>query len=148
MSKHPPADRDAHRSFCVIEGWEERPSARGRRGQDHVKYELRLDDGRVLLTRISHPVDRSTYSRSMWTHILRDQLDVTEDEFWACVNDRAVPSRGRQPQPGPSLPAWLVRSLLDAGLPAEEIAAMDEARAKERIARIWSKGADGGPTPS
>lgn len=141
MSKHPPGDRDAHRTFCVTEGWEERPSARGRRGQDHVKFELRLSDGRVLLTRISHPVDRSTYSRSMWTHILRDQLDVTDDEFWACVNEGTVPARGAPEQSTErSLPAWLVRHLLDAGVPVEEIAGMDEAQARERIARIWTQG--------
>lgn len=138
MSRHPPGDRDNHRAFCEVEGWQVRPSARGRAGQDHVKYELRLDDGCVLLTRISHPVDRTTYGRSMWTHILRDQLDVTEDEFWACVRDQVLPGRSRPTEDMPSLPLWLVTHLLEAGVPQDEVAALDEAQARRRIAQIWS----------
>ncbi|BCB87816.1 hypothetical protein [Phytohabitans suffuscus] len=49
----------------------------------HVTYELTLSDGRVLRTRVSHPVDRTTYGPSIWSHILRDQLDVTNAVFWA-----------------------------------------------------------------
>jgi hypothetical protein len=39
----------------------------GRTGTHHVTYELDLIDGGVLRTRISHPVDRSSYGRSMWS---------------------------------------------------------------------------------
>lgn len=103
-----------------------------------MKLELRLSDGRVLLTRISHPVDRTVYGRSMWAHVLRDQLDVTEAEFWACVRDRALPERSRPVEEPPSLPLWLVTHLLEAGVPQAEITLMDEEQAKQRIARIWS----------
>ena len=40
-----------------------------------MNYELTLPDGRVLLTRISHPVNRETYGPSIWSHILREQLE-------------------------------------------------------------------------
>ncbi|KGM13646.1 hypothetical protein [Cellulomonas bogoriensis] len=141
MSQHPPGDRHTHRVFCETEGWEVRTSARGRRGQDHVTFELSLPDGRVLLTRVSHPVDRTTYGRSISSHILRDQLDVTEDEFWACVQDGTLPARSREETPDRSLPAWLVQHLLDAGITAEAISAMDEHDAKATLGRIWSGGA-------
>lgn len=59
-----------------------------------MTYELTLHDGRVLRTRISHPVDRTVYGAAMWAHILRDQLDVEEAEFWACVLDGTLPDRG------------------------------------------------------
>lgn len=42
-------------------------------------------DGRVLRTRVSHPVDRTDYGKSLWSHILRDQLEVSEAQFWECV---------------------------------------------------------------
>ena len=29
----------------------------------------------------------------MWAHILRDQLDVAADGFWACVRDGVAPDR-------------------------------------------------------
>lgn len=110
-------------------------------------YELALLDGRVLLTRISHPVNRTTYSRSMWAHILRDQLDVTDDAFWACVDDGVVPARGT-PDRGDerSLPLWLVAQLTDAGVPMAELATMSEAQAKSRLAAIWGA-PDSGSSP-
>lgn len=63
-------------------------------GTPHVTYELTLHDGRILRTRISHPVDRTTYGAGMWSHILRDQLDVSEGEFRDCVLEGRVPARG------------------------------------------------------
>jgi hypothetical protein len=69
-------------------------AARGRTGTHYVTYELGLPDGRILRTRISHPVDRNAYGSSLWSHILRDQLGVSEEEFWACVRDGIKPDRG------------------------------------------------------
>lgn len=68
----------------------------GRRGKsnDHVRYELALGDGRILRTKISHPIGkRDTYGIDLWKRILRDQLCVTEEQFWACVNGGIRPER-------------------------------------------------------
>ena len=46
----------------------------------HRTYELSLWDTRVLRARESKPVDKTTYQPSMWSHILRQQLEVTADE--------------------------------------------------------------------
>lgn len=54
-------------------------------------YELQLDDGSILRTRISRPVDRTTHTQNMWSHILRDQLGVSGGEFWARVRDSVLP---------------------------------------------------------
>ena len=77
--------RQDHERFCATEGW---TLVRD------VTYELGLPDGGVLRTRISHPPDRSAYGPSLWSHVLRDQLDVSEQEFWACVRDGTRPARG------------------------------------------------------
>ncbi|WP_250446988.1 cytotoxic translational repressor of toxin-antitoxin stability system [Actinotalea sp. C106] len=105
-------------------------------------YELRLDDGRVLLTRVSHPVDRTTYGRSMWSHILRDQLEVTEGEFGACARDHVLPERSRPVEESPALPVWLAQHLLDAGIPKDELVGMDEPQARKRLGEIWSTEGD------
>lgn len=135
---YPPADRQHHRAFCEREGWEVRVSSRGKSGQDHVKYELRLADGSVLRARISHSVDRTSYAPSMWAHILRDQLAVDADAFWACVRDGVVPQRSRPDVVKPSLPVGLVRQLLNAGVRESEIATMTVDEATTRMATIWS----------
>ena len=54
----PQSTRQDHEKFCGAEGWGLVRDARGRTGTHHVTYELGLPDGRVLRTRISHPVDR------------------------------------------------------------------------------------------
>src|SRR4051794_37351203 len=82
----PQPTRDHHDRFCRIEGWRQVRNARGGTGTHHVTYELDLPDGRILRTRISHPVDRSTYGPAIWNHVLRDQLQVDEATFWACVH--------------------------------------------------------------
>lgn len=133
MTIYPPGDRNAHQKFCEIENWAIRTSARGVRGTDHVRYELHLRDGRVLYTRISRPVDRTTYSSSMWSHILRDQLQVTEAEFWECIRSGKAPKRGRLDDIRPAIPLSIAYQLRRLGVEERDIAAMTR---DEAIARL------------
>jgi hypothetical protein len=138
----PQPTRQDHDKFCGIEGWIPARDARGRTGTHHVTYELHLPDGRVLLTRISHPPDRTTYGSGLWSHRLRDQLGVSEEEFWACVRDGIKPDRGVREAPPEALPADLVYLLITrVGLVEREIAAMTKAEAVERLNRYWAEGA-------
>jgi hypothetical protein len=134
----PAPTRADHQKFCEREGWTQVRTARGRTGTHHITFELTLPDGRVLRTRISHPPDRSTYGRALWGHILRDQLDVTEDVFWACVRDEVVPARAATTQPGSGIPAALVHQLLTHGVPESEVAGMTRADALRRLNELWS----------
>ncbi|GAA3370692.1 hypothetical protein GCM10020367_18320 [Streptomyces sannanensis] len=137
----PQPDRERHDRFCVVEAWKRVRDARGRTGTHHVTYELTLHDGRILRTRISHPVDRTVYGQAMWRHILRDQLDITEDEFWECVLDDRLPDRGAPPVPKESLPADLVHLLIHrVGLAEEEVAALTKEEAVARLQRYWTDG--------
>lgn len=141
MSWPQPTRRD-HEKFCDVEGWKPVRDARGRTGTHHVTYELSLPDGRILRTRISHPVDRSSYGPSLWSHILRDQLQVSEQEFWSCVRDGVTPDRGVPEPPAEALPADLAHLLINrVGLSDLEVAAMSKAEAVERLNRYWTDGA-------
>lgn len=144
MSRWPTPTRADHAKFCDTEGWRRVRDSRGRTGTHHVTYELDLDDGRTLRTRISHPPDRTDYGKSLWSHVLQDQLDVTGAEFWACVRDAKRPPRGASAPPRDSLPAEVVHLLVKrAGIPEREVAAMSREQAIERLNKFWATGGDG-----
>ena len=137
----PQPTRQDHEKFCLVEGWAPVRDVRGRTGTHHVTYELHLPDGRILRTRVSHPPDRTTYGAGRWSHILRDQLGVTEEEFWACVRDGTRPARGVPEAPPEALAADLVHLLITrVGLRDPEVAAMTRAEAIERLNRFWTEG--------
>lgn len=137
----PKPTRQDHGKFCGVEGWTPVRDARGRTGTHHVTYELQLPDGRILRTRISHPPDRTTYGSGLWSHILRDQLSFSEEEFWACVRDGVKPGRGVPEAPPEALPADLVHLLITrVGLTEPDVAAMNKAEAVERLNRFWTEG--------
>jgi len=138
--KYPTPTRSDHQKFCENEGWRQVRNARGGAGSHHITYELTLPDGRVLRTRVSHPPDRTAYGPSLLGHILKDQLDVDEATFWACVRGGARPDRGAAARPeGSGLPARLVFQLLEAGLDQEDIAQMSKADALAALAEYWSR---------
>lgn len=138
MVTWPQPTRADHDQFCKVESWRRVRDAQGRTGTHHVTYELDLPDGRVLRTRISHPPDRTDYGPSLWRHILRDQLHVDQEQFWACVRDGVVPDRGTPTAPEHALPADLVHLLLTrVGLGDAEVATMSRADAIERLQRFW-----------
>lgn len=137
----PAPTREAHEVFCQTEGWQPIRTARGKTGTHHVTYELHLHDGRILRTRISHPVNRDTYGPGIWSHILKDQLDVDQATFWACVQDGTKPDRGAPELPAGALPADLVHLLLTrVGLSESEVAAMSKDRAIARMQQYWATG--------
>lgn len=137
MSKHPAPTRQAHRAFCEHESWEVVPDATGRPVGHHITYRLDLPDGRRLRTRISRPVDTSTYGPQMWSTILRDQLEVTADEFWRCVGG-TLPARSTPVPRDKGIPAYLVAQLVrELGIDAVDAANLTEEAAKERLAQHW-----------
>lgn len=95
----------------------------------------------MLRTRISHPPDRTSYGPRIWAHILRDQLCVSEEEFWRCVRDSVRPDRGAPDVPAEALPTDLVYLLLHrVGLTEAEVAAMTKREAVARLQRFWANG--------
>lgn len=124
---------DDLRTYLEHDGWDEEPNlVRGRRRtRDHRRYRKVLADGRVLRTKVSHAT-RDEIGRSLFTHILHDQLEVTEERFWAVIAGTATLDDEPSAPSTPTVPGWLVlRLIMTAGRSESEVAAMtpDEARA-------------------
>ncbi|CAM3780816.1 cytotoxic translational repressor of toxin-antitoxin stability system [Kibdelosporangium persicum] len=131
MSEQAPTPAD-HDRFCTNEGWI------GVRSAGRTTYELGLPDGRVLRTRLS--ARDTSYGPELWHHILRDQLEVDEPTFWACVHDNEKPDRGiAKPRPD-ALPVDLVHLLITRlGLSERAVAAMTRKEAIARIDAYWEQ---------
>ena len=145
MSKKlPVATREDHDDFCTNEKWTLVRGASGKPVRHHRTYELVLWDGRILRTRISRPVDRTEYAASMWSHILREQLDVTADVFWECAREGVLPDRGGPAAVTPlkSVPLYLVRELSRLGVSESEILDMDAAGAAQLYAELLAEAED------
>ena len=140
MSKFPPVTRTDHRSFCETEGWDPVINARGRPVGHHSTYTLRLGDGRILRTRISRPIKPEPYSAGMASHILREQLEVTESEFWECVNDKQLPVRTSSDVPQDTIPASIIKILShELGYDDAALKKLSRAQAIELVNNHWSK---------
>lgn len=134
--------RADHHRFCTIEGWAEVRNARGKAVGHHITLELSLADGRILRSRISRPADATAYGFGLWKAILRDQLCVSEEEFWTCVTDRKPPDRGvdNPPTPQRALPASLAAQLIrDAGIQESRVAQLTLEEAVAAMKEHWSK---------
>ena len=116
-------------------------SAVSRRSTHHETYELELPDGSVLRTRVSRPPDRTNYGEALWGHILRDQLKVSAEDFWQCVQDGTPPDRGTRPGSAEGIPADLLYLLKHrVGLSDTRLSEMTRQEAIERIQQYWTTG--------
>lgn len=59
--------------FCENDGWELYKDT------DHYFYRKRLDNGELLLTKVSKGTGE--INGHLWKHILKRQLHVTQEEF-------------------------------------------------------------------
>lgn len=129
------------RRFCEIDGWEELGRTRGGTG-DHWRYRKVLGDGTVLRTRASHS-DEQIRDRGLWQRICKQQLGLeSEEQFWEALESGQPVLRAAHEQSaptGPSIPAWVVRGLLQAGVPEDEIRSLDADEARRRLEEIWSQ---------
>ena len=138
MTRRAAPTRADHQRFVTVEGWQPVASTH------HETYELVLMDGRVLRTRISRPPDRTTYGPRLWAHVLRDQLLVTEDEFWACVRDGALPDRRHDRPPAErasTIPVEVAELLIGrVGLHRKDLVGMSREAAIARLNTYWATG--------
>lgn len=135
------ATRREHVRFCEVEGWRAVQSARESSHRHHLTFELPLNDGGILRTRISRPPNNETYGKALWAHILRDQLCVTQGEFWKCVDGSEVPTRSARVQdpPATALPAGLAHQLVHVlHLSSAEIVKLSLDEATELMNRHWA----------
>ncbi|MBK8445360.1 MAG: cytotoxic translational repressor of toxin-antitoxin stability system [Micropruina sp.] len=134
MPTYPAPTRKHHLTFCQVEGWTEIRNAVGQPVRHHATFEIALPDGRILRTHISRPPNsKDTYGSSLWSRILRDQLQVGPGEFWACVQDGTKPDRGTPVAPGDTTPADVVSMLLRRGVSERDILSMGRAAAIQAL---------------
>jgi hypothetical protein len=113
------------RTYVSNDGWTEEPNlARGRRRTgDHRRYFRDLPDGTRLRTKVSHD-ERAEIGPDLFHRILRGQLRVTEDQFWAVVRGRVSAEAELTTEVEP-IPGWLVtRLIFTVGLADEQVARM------------------------
>ena len=113
------------KTYVERDGWTEEPSlTRGRRRTgNHWRFSKWLPDGTLLRTKISHSL-RDEIGADLFRHILRDQLRVREDAFWAVV--RGASGEGTAvATPPATIPGWLVQRLLfTVGLGEDDLRSM------------------------
>jgi hypothetical protein len=130
------------KTFVEHDGWTEEPNlARGRaRTGDLRRYRKDLPDGTILRTKVSHSL-RDEIGIDLFKHILRDQLRVTEGQFWDVVRGRTTELAAAPPAQAETVPGWLVQRLLTVRLREDVVRAMtaDEARAAWEAYKAQSK---------
>lgn len=131
----PVSTADLH-EFCRIDGWYDADVAAGRSTGDHVRYRRVLGNGEVLRTKVSH--GSHEIGGDLLRHVLREQLRVTEEQFWETLRTGEPPVRPEDVKPPAraGIPLWLVRRLREqVGLPETEIADLDEHAARA----VWDE---------
>jgi hypothetical protein len=119
--------------FCRIDGWRES------RRTDHVFFEKVLPDGAVLRTHRSF-ASAKTMSPGRFKAILRNQLCVSEDDFWRALETGEAVARPSAPPAQEAVPAYLVRVLKDElHLSEAEIAELSPAEAERLAHEHWSQ---------
>lgn len=99
--------------FVQVEGWEDKDKKSGKKKGDHHRYVFTTPNGARLFTRISHGKGQ-IYNPDLFLHILRDQLGINADQFWAVVDNGVKPVRQSPTSMHMSgaLDAKLVRNLI------------------------------------
>ena len=99
--------------FVQVEGWEDKDKKSEKKKGNHHRYVFTTPTGERLYTRISHGKGR-IYNPHLFQHILRDQLGIDGDQFWAAVDHGIKPVRQSPTamQMSGSLDAKLVRNLI------------------------------------
>jgi hypothetical protein len=111
------------------------------RQSGHRFFQKILADGSVLETHTSFSSTK-TMSPGRFRGILRDQLRVTEDQFWQVLQTGQPAQR---PAPAPVAqqtehPAWVVRVLKqELHMTEEEIARLGRDEAAQLVQAYWSR---------
>jgi len=133
-------------AFVEAEGWE--PA--GNRG-GHVNYLLKASSLAVLYTGISQGAASTEYfDPRMRSVIVHQQLRVTQEEFWACVNRRKRPERrsdgysvGLRGQedasPPPQDPALLRELEREFGESPADVEGMTNVELRAYLAPLWDR---------
>lgn len=131
--------------FLQIDGWRKLGSEeRGGPRSGHLFYEKLLDDGRLLQTHVSRSRAKRP-SPGRFSGILREQLEISRDEFWRALQsgepvERPAPAEEDQPV---EHEAWVVDVLANQlHKSAEELAELSVEEARQRVWDHWGRADD------
>lgn len=127
--------------FLDADGWRRLEGGeRGGKRSRHVFYEKTLDNGRVLQTHISHSSSKAM-SPGRFSSILHHQLEVSQEEFWACIRSKTPVNRPvALDTPPVAHEAWVIDVLVrELHLTAAEIASLSPEEAQRRVHDHWAK---------
>jgi hypothetical protein len=134
---------DELRRFCLIDDWIDLTGRPGHKGSDHDRYAKILPNGERLYTRVSRNAG-GVDDHGLFKHILRDQLRVTEEQFWEAVDGGTPPKRPGQEKPTPPPATYLdyslVRQLMHAGYTHEDISGFSRQGAIDRLDHWRTRG--------
>ena len=125
------------RRYVEIEGWENKDKQSKKKQGDHYRYVFTTPGGERLFTRVSHG-NGQIYDQDLFARILRDQLRIDENQFWAAVDKGLKP---RRPSPVSisqenGLDAKLARNLISkVGLNPTQLIGMSQ---EEAVAK-WQR---------
>lgn len=88
-------------------------------------------------------MDNTDYGPKLWAQILKDQLEVSEAQFWECVNDGTRPARlpatVEIPDKEP-IPLGVAEKLVRlVGLDPVDIENLTRDQAVARLNQFWSE---------
>ena len=122
------------RRFVEVEGWTDKDVRSGKKKGDHHRYVFTTPTGDRLYTRASHGRGQPQ-DADLFRHLLRDQLAIDEEQFWAAVDQGKAPTRTTPTtqQSGPGIDAKLARNLLTkVGVSPVDLSQMTQSDAVER----------------
>lgn len=124
------------KKFCENDGWDPKKKT------DHWRYTKTLPDGRTLRTKVSFG-SGEIGDPGLFAAILREQLDISEQEFWRVVRHGGPALRPPKSASGiaaaSGLSASTVLQLRNRGASANEIKRLkSQAGAEELLRRLTS----------
>lgn len=111
------------------------------RQTDHDFYEKTLPSGEVLSTHVSHALDKSP-GPGRFSQILKYQLKVSADEFWAVIaDDRPArrPAPDAPPAPRPLSLSLVTQLEKHLGLRQPDLVGMTYEEAVRRLQEHYAK---------
>jgi hypothetical protein len=131
-----PTFRDLKR-FCENDGWDPRKKT------DHWRYTKTLPDGRTLRTKISFGLGE-IHDPGLFAAILREQLDVSEADFWRVVREggpaRRTPRAAAPAAMASGLSAATVLQLRKLGVSLDRIKRLKtQDEAEQLVERLRSR---------
>lgn len=125
--------------FCEADKWEVN------RKTKHIVFKKVLPDSSELRTQASRGKDQQAIGQGLFHFILREELLVSEDEFWKAIESRQPAERPGHPpavpprKPNPQLVHQLEQQLR---LGAEEIAKLSHDEAVRLLDQHHARAAD------